>query len=323
MPNFTHFQYVAYRTPTLRSHAAAAYKPDTQSKVGQGLDPAAQALVQRFAAVLTRAKGLGTIDARATTLKVFVAPEFYFKGPDPNEVAPYGSFSINSMTNILEALKGIGAPGPDWIVFAGSVVFYLPEKLPAYKHADGSPLSDKESVYANVAPVITQGALTYVLKHEVSSIDGPPPSRAASKSDIYRPLVDNWTEQKARFITVGNRTIGLEVCLDHHTSELGRAINAYPANESGRAPPAIDIHLVTACGMSLKTPKSRDNGYVLLCDGIRWGTDYGSQANKVLNSGCADWLRPQIDVLPASLTVVNPQTAPQQSIAVYPAQPLP
>lgn len=318
MSKFTSFQMIAYRIPTLKALASGDYVPDKTSAVGKGLEPAAQALVQRFAAVLNFAKGQAQIDAKATTLKVFVAPEFYFKGPG----AHWGSFTFNSMINILDALKGIKLPGDDWVVIAGSVVFYLPEGLPGYKHADGSAIDSTESVYVNLAPVLTASGLTYVKKHEVSSIDGPPTGKAVSKSEVFKPVLEKLDDPKARFIEIGDRVIGLEVCLDHLQQQLAKAIAAYPADE-GPAPP-IDLHVITACGMSIKNaPQARDNGYVLLCDGVGWGTDTGSQASKVVSKATSGALTPKVVALPKQLTVTSSQTAPEQGLAIYPTQSLP
>jgi len=323
MSNFTAVQLLAYRMPTYDPPTAKSLVPDSSSRIGQGLDAPAQALMQRFAAVLNYAKGLPGVDAKATTLKLFVAPEFYFKGLGGDH---WGSFTFNSMINMLAALKEIGVPGPDWAVVAGTIIFYLPTTA-GYKHADGSAVTRDECVYANVAPVITQGGLTYVLKHFISRIDYLPKPKAPIKSlwqsSVFSPCLAEWAEQKARFITVGNRTIGLEICLDHDQNQLADAINLY-ATKEGRAAPPIDLHVITSCGMEIETPLARRNGYVVLCDGNGFGEDVGSQMNKVGDKAVADLIKP---AKPASLTgalaVSTTQTEPVQSIAVYPTQLLP
>jgi hypothetical protein len=315
---FKSFQLVAYRMPTFHPLAANAYHPDATSVVGRGLDPVAQALLQRFAAVLNYAKALPQIDADSATLKVFVAPEFYFKGPGVH----WGSFSFNSMINMLDALKRIDMPGPDWLAIAGSIVFYLPEKLAGYKHADGSAVTPAESVYANVAPVLSASGITYVLKHYVSTVDGPDPSRGVSVSTVFQPLVESWTEQRARFIAVGNRVIGLEVCLDHVTNELATAIASYSTYEH-RAPPPIDLHIITSCGMKIKNPQARNHGYAILCDGQGNGEDEGSQLSEVANKHCSHVKPTRIVALPTALTAAATQRSPKQSIAVYSSRLLP
>ena len=179
MPDFKSVQLVAYHVPTFREIDPGT--PDANSAVGKGLRPAEQALVQRFAAVLNFSKALNEIDRSATTLKVFIAPEFYFKTTG----AHWGSFTFNTMINVLDAIKGVGSPGADWLVVAGSVIFYLPageEQLPDgskkgtkdYKHEDGSTISASESAYLNVAPILKDGSLTYVLKRQVSPSMGLP-----------------------------------------------------------------------------------------------------------------------------------------------------
>lgn len=323
MPNFTSFQLLAYRMPTYDPLGAKAFVPDTGSKIGQGLDAPAQALMQRFAAVLNYAKTLPTVDSKATTLKLFVAPEFYFKGQGGDH---WGSFTFNSMINMLAALKEIGAPGPDWAVVAGTIIFYLPTTA-GYKHANGSAVTPSECVYANVAPVISQGSLTYVLKHFISRIDYMPkpktPLKSIWQSSVFSPCLEDWTEQKSRFITVGNRTIGLEICLDHAEEQLNDAINQYSTKE-GRAAPPIDLHVITSCGMEIETPLARRNGYVALCDGNGFGEDVGSQLNKVGDKAVADLIKPaKPTVLTGALAASTTQTEPDQSIAVYPAQALP
>lgn len=323
MSNFTSLQVLAYRMPTFSALASKSFAPDSGSRIGQGLDAPAQALMQRFAAVLNYAKGLPGVDAKTTTLKVFVAPEFYFKGVGGEH---WGSFTFNTMINMLAALKEIGAPGPDWVVVAGTIVFYLPTTA-GYKHANGTDVKPTECVYANVAPVITQGGLTYVLKHFISNIDYLPKPEwleldSIWESDVFSSCLKDWTEQKSRFIAVGNRTIGLEVCLDHAEHQLADAIDEYAVQEK-RAAPLIDLHLITSCGMTIKTPLARRNGYVVLCDGQGRGKDGGSQLNKVADKTLADQIKPTIEPLTGALLASSTQTKPPQSIAVYPPQVLP
>jgi hypothetical protein len=323
MANFTAFQFLAYRVPTFTTLAASSYVPDTTNAVGKGLDTAPRALMQRFSAVLNYAKTLSAVDSKQTTLKVFVAPEFYFKGVGDH----WGSFQFNGMINMLEALKAIGAPGPDWVVVAGSLIFYLP-KAPGYQHEDGSALKSNECVYANVAPVITQGGLTYVLKHFISDIDYKPKKAADLESlwqaEDFAPCIEEWTERKSHFITVGDRTLGLEICLDHLKGELADTITMYPKRETGHTAPTIDLHVITACGMKIQTPLARKNGYVALVDGIGHGADVGSQLCKVGDRTCTDVIKPsQTFALTGSLTVSSTQKLPSQSIAVYPTQQLP
>ena len=323
MPNFTSFQLLAYRMPTYDPLGAKAFVPDSGSKIGQGLDAPAQALMQRFAGVLNYAKTLPTVDTKATTLKLFVAPEFYFKGTGGSH---WGSFTFNSMINMLATLKEIGTPGQDWVVVAGTIIFYLPTTA-GYKHFDGSAVTPSECVYANVAPVITQGGLTYVLKNFISRIDYLPKPKAPLKSlwqsEVFSPCLEVWTEQKARFITVGNRTLGLEICLDHALERLTSARNQYETEE-GRAAPPIDLHVITSCGMEIQGALARKNGYVVLCDGNGFGADVGSQLNKVPDQMVGDLVKPAKPVvLTGSLAAPTTQTEPDQSIAVYPTQILP
>ena len=324
MSNFTSLQILAYRMPTFTALAAKSLAPDSGSRIGQGLDAQAQALLQRFAAVLNYAKSLPSVDAKTTTLKVFVAPEFYFKGVGGEH---WGSFTFNSMINMLAALKEISVPGPDWVVVAGTIIFYLPNSA-GYKRANGTAVKPTECVYANVAPVITQGGLTYVLKHFISDIDYLPKPEwleleSIWESNVFSSCLEDWTEQKARFITVGNRTIGLEVCLDHAEQQLADAIDDYAVQEKRAAPP-IDLHLITSCGMTIETPLARKNGYVVLCDGQGRGKDKGSQLNKVADKTLADLIVPaKIEPLTGALAASSTQAKPQQSIAVYPAQLLP
>lgn len=323
MSKFSSLQLIAYRMPTYDALATASYVPDSSSKIGAGLDAPARALLQRFDAVLGYAKSLSSIDTRTTTLKVFVAPEFYFKGVGDH----WGSFSFNGMINVVAALKEISVPGPDWVVIGGTVIFYLP-KSSGYRHSDGTAVKPSECVYANLAPVITQGGLTYVLKHFISNIDYlPKPSstvlESVWESDVFGPCLEEWTERKSRFVAVGDRTIGLEICLDHATQELSGVIGDYAAREKRAAPP-IDLHLITSCGMTIKTPLARQNGYVALCDGLGRGSDVGSQLNKVGDKSNVDPIKPiQTAPLKGALAASSTQSKPQQSIAVYPTQPLP
>jgi hypothetical protein len=281
---YTYIQFIAYECPTLdytQPGEATSTPLAPPVRYLQGNDEKIR--VQRFLDVLNWARNniSSTILGDNNTLKIFMAPEFYFKsygGQNGLDARYGGSYTFNTMINILDCLRNLFTDPTlsDWLIVAGSVVSNLP--------ADAKVFIDnpEERAYLNTTAVVKGGhpkaPFHFVHKKQLSDIDGPPTTRrnelgekvgtSASENEFYAPFLESWQERKQRIFTVDNITFGLEVCLDHARTELKKVCKDYHAQE-GKAAPPIDIHLITSCGMQIR-PESvaaRPDGYVMINDG--------------------------------------------------------
>ncbi|HEY9432527.1 MAG TPA: hypothetical protein VI260_13775 [Blastocatellia bacterium] len=198
------------------------------------------------------------------TLKVFIVPEFYFR-------STADGYSWNTLTNILECLKQSFGDWrfDDWLIVPGTIC----------SHQDAEK-SDKGAFF-NTASVIRggrTGSMTFVHKKVRSNIDGVPDELIDGARDPkFLPILGSWKEQKERLFEFDGITFGLDVCLDHSLKALKNTAINWPDNENGVSAPAIDVHLITSCGMSIKTESvaARAGGCVMLCDGHPRVIEYG------------------------------------------------
>eukprot|EP00933_Yihiella_yeosuensis_P070917 TRINITY_DN79078_c0_g1_i1.p1 TRINITY_DN79078_c0_g1~~TRINITY_DN79078_c0_g1_i1.p1 ORF type:complete len:548 (+),score=62.71 TRINITY_DN79078_c0_g1_i1:231-1874(+) len=229
----------------------------------------------------------------SSVLKVFMAPEFFFRGP-------YGAYNMNSLhgcTNRNSRATGIcNAPiiailtelshfilherFADWIFVMGTVVSYTP---PARRIGG-------RREYFNFAPIMRGGKAGHmqhhiVAKSYVSGIDfldcdgrdgkicvGNPKSMGISRYAVFT------AEQQVQLNQLGFNLrhdnhfyqdgihFGLEVCLDHAQKQLAQGLRGG----------SVQVHLVTSAGMKITWSAAGSQGPVLLQDGGAQGarTEY-------------------------------------------------
>lgn len=217
-------------------------------------------------------------------LKVFMAPEFFFRGP-------HGAYNIHSMhgcTNrnktggicnapimaiLLECNKFIqDARFSDWLFVFGTVVAYKPAA------SRGALMIPRE--YFNFAPIMRggpagRGQHHIVAKSYMSGIDfldcdgskgklcvANPKSMGIGKYAIFSQAQQLQLTKLGFQLRPNNDFhqdgihFGLEVCLDHAQHRL----------EDGLRGGTVQVHLVTSAGMSIEWSATRD-GPVMLQDG--------------------------------------------------------
>lgn len=223
-------------------------------------------------------------------LKVFVAPEFFFRGP--NGAYPTEDLVTGKLQLFPKLVEMVSAPKyKGWLFVLGTVIA-------ADEGADG------KWNYYNVAPIYEggpNGRRLLAFKKYVSGVDflkqyetlddggnvkAPehtscldpkcfyselPQSFAASiAADGYEIVADNVFES-------GNVTFGIEICLDHLASALRSSLA-----KIGRE--TVDVQIVTSNGMSLSngaicTPAG---GPAFLSDGVgrtEWTTNAFGQGS--------------------------------------------
>ena len=202
---------------------------------------------------------------QSKTLKVFMAPEFYFRPTDTG-------YSRDTLFNILECLKLCTHDDwrlNDWLIVPGTICSHqVPQPNSAYAN-EGKP------TFLNTACIIEggiNGGMTYVHKLGKSDQDRVPISDATEDPN-FKYLLGSWEEQKKRLFTFGGITFGLEVCLDHEKRALKETLINWRKKEHNDAPP-VDVHLITSCGLDIRQENyaARVGGCVLWCDGLGDGT---------------------------------------------------
>lgn len=280
---YTHVQLIAYQTPTFfmtKDNAPPAiFSLPPQLNTLQHKDEKSR--VTRMYMVTLFAAGQKHVDKSERTLKLFAAPEFYFKTATPStdysksgSPGKYGAYSFNVMQNILACLKAVFTSSAalslgtlnHWMIVPGTIVSEIPWNSKQYKDVN---------TYLNTAPVIKAGEpdapFHFVQKHYVSHIDGPPMSRGLfSKNTPFATTLAKLKEKgldddEARLFQMDNIAFGMEVCLDHNNGVLKATF------EKGKHKNRPDIHLVVSCGMDLVDENviARKDGFGMICDGIQ------------------------------------------------------
>jgi hypothetical protein len=257
----------------------------------------------------------------AGLLTVFLAPEFYFcsaKGLADGT----GHFS---MQDVLEARQAIrqeitgNAELDDWLLVPGSAVYRNEEVLARVEPTQPGVLFNEVWAMARGTERTEQVVWT-CQKEQFSNIDGLVPDRRALAPG--GPLAGVARLAHHPIVTVGGRTIGIEVCLDHALAALKADVHKSPDS------PWLDLQLITACGMDIGEGgvAARTGGYVFLCN----GNDYNPPMAKVVRVDgwpepltdaavpTIDQLKVTIENLPAELQIQGSDTVGFSSVLPLP-----
>lgn len=286
---YTDFRLIAYEVPTVvgtgPADVVSGWDPGAEcpavarAPVPDDVVGDARIRLKRLAAVADRAltQVQGWPDA-PTTLKVLVAPEFYFRPPgtaNADDPYQYATYSVADRARILQALNAMFADPAfaNWLLVCGTILWNT--KAPPTRQDAGATL------YYNTATVVRGGvanSLAIVEKNLPSHVDGLPKldgERYAAPGDdalLARSYYARWYARQLRVIDVGGRTIGLEICLDHASSAphrvLRRVVEDWSFWES-TPDPLIDLHVLVAGGMNLEGASiaARVGGYFVRNDG--------------------------------------------------------
>ncbi|UPG95840.1 hypothetical protein [Luteibacter aegosomatissinici] len=212
------------------------------------------------------------------TLKVFIAPEFYFRKASPEEVGAsafepatsFGSYPESARQDLAQELDRVISGTSlfkDWTIVAGTICSALPDQ-----HVTGRPnLLNTAIMLRGLRDPIDDSA-RYVLmeKHYISRIDGPPKQWHANRDPTtvysYNLNPDQFLDN---LVYWDGMSVGLEVCLDHDEQVLRNALARLRRALGGPAS-RLDLQLVTSCGMSITNPAAavKPGGLVMLTDGM-------------------------------------------------------
>lgn len=255
------------------------------------------------------------------TLNVFMAPEFFFRGPS-------GAYQMDDVQLAILKLQAMAAQDEwtDWVFVFGTILGVSSPtlKTPPY---DIDPLAKKE-VY-NFA-LVQQGGVAaqgdtgarVVMKELMSGVDfiaasanpgglllGDVQHLAPSTSGGPGREQQVLNYDGAGVFSLAGITWGLEVCLDHRDS-------VHRLQKSPQLPGEnlIQLQLVPSCGMSVQAASviTQFGGYVFNCDGSR----------NTRHSTLAELVPPLTEVVLAASTPVSndpialQSTSPVQEVPI-------
>mmetsp|Transcript_93158 Transcript_93158/g.259496 ORF Transcript_93158/g.259496 Transcript_93158/m.259496 type:complete len:522 (+) Transcript_93158:55-1620(+) len=243
-------------------------------------------------AAIERAHASSHWDRRSSTLKVFMAPEFYWRGAR-GAYRLWENASLVLIKDVARSLESmVSDPSyADWLFVFGTLILAEPAD-PAFVSLLPDPSHNIS--YYNVAPIFVGGTGRRLLefKHYISGVDfiqhspgnlRTPPLGAApgsgtefckanpnSNGCVYSTLPDKVLRQlgfdeyevvKGNSFKVENLRIGIEVCLDHLEGQLGKALGPERL---------VDLQLITSAGMAIRFGPvcTASRGPVFLSDGF-------------------------------------------------------
>merc|ERR1712232_148684 len=224
-----------------------------------------------------------------TTLKIFMATEFYWRGPrgayllSPNMASVVRDVFARMQARLSDKRFS------DWVFVLGTVV-----AVRFNPSSGGHPSQRGKTSYFNFAPIQIGGEhrMHVEFKHHISAIDFPEtpqfswwPAPAAvpvpnrtecyinrgTQGCLYRALPSEFLESAFGFesaaslqdgvFEVKGLKLGIEICLDHGQGRLARELGPRRT---------VDVHLIVSAGMFIAAGPvgTKQGGPVLLADGF-------------------------------------------------------
>lgn len=302
------FQLVTYLVPTdhpLDAGELCVPETDLKDVADQLAELSADALrrLKRLIAVAEKAlKAQGLEDKdRPNTLKIFMAPEFYFR---PKSDGPQRSYTEAEMKALLAVLKFVFAQKKfdNWLLVLGTIIWHQPASVildsPEVKQT--LKLDDPKLEAARAKPIVWNTLVIAKGYDQNETLTTFSKLFYASADDIhpqYQPMMnvgnegqtlydaldpDNvktlktyfeqtrekvWTDC---FIKVGTNNLwfAVEICMDHDVGVVKKAFFAFKRKINNNKA-TLDFQLLTACGMrvhpeNLKLEKER---FIMRVDG--------------------------------------------------------
>ncbi|WP_437590304.1 hypothetical protein [Sorangium sp. So ce1000] len=302
---FARIQFVAYEIytgPTPPTNGGGKRRYVGQASITTDI----QERVALMKEAIEKAAASPHIDTRSGTLKLFMAPEFYFRGPggaykldDIVGVGRSGTSLVRQLSDLVRVNKW-----SQWMFVFGTAMGFSERDshskwdyiLPNYSWFPGSKAwRDYYKEVYNVALVQLGGGGSQknaesrrrvVMKEHRSDIDfledpqlGIALDRALHLSPGKKPGIGKEQQSRnddgASIFSLADTTYGLEVCLDHLEERLARSPPAKGQDE-------VQVQVIPSAGMSINNDAVAvtRNGLVFHCDGLgnglkkpnwRWG----------------------------------------------------
>jgi hypothetical protein len=297
MSNFTNVQFIGYEIDTAPKDAsflngrlyAGTYLglPD----IGQDISQRCQLM---YDAVVTASRS-PRISTDPATLKIFMAPEFFFRGPQ-------GAYTMEEVQTVINELQTrfTGIEWQGWMFVFGTIVGYSDISEKDFKTLLSQTYNKPVSAFLTTYNVVlvqgggytdvadAEALARIIMKENVSGIDFmiyptsgidwrtvtalPPLSPPGVGSEMQIVNYDGLCQ-----FQLFNLTFGLEVCLDH----LKGRLSASPVSPDA---PLVQIQLVPSCGASLQADAivAQNDGFAFNVDGITPPSSTARAVNKVL-----------------------------------------
>lgn len=271
----TKVQFIAYEINTF----PRAVKGGKSIYVGKSDPPTdARDRVDLFQEAVETAYADSSWDRSKGTLKIFMAPEFYFRGTR-------GAYPLENYFVVLEGLKTVleDSRYEGWLFVCGSVIARF------LGDAESTGDSGNDMLIQNIVPVIKGGSKDeprVVIKEHMSGIDfiedgGTVRRNDFEMSDVQHPLAGRpgffghstntgagkEAQGELKYSGLGifdeyGLTFGLEVCLDHALKRLRKS-------PPGKNQAFVQIQLIPSAGMDIRDDATVAvrGGLVLNCDG--------------------------------------------------------
>ena len=291
MNKYNKIQFIGYEISTAPKNAVFE---NGIIKSGEyvGIDNIDEDIKQRcqlmMDAILTADKNRTVPAEDDKTLKLFMTPEFYFRGPK-------GAYEMDQVQKVIESLQTMikGEEWKDWIFVFGSIIGNSrPDQ------SDWLLQFDEDELFREVYNVVLvqQGGFqddstakennaSIVMKEFLSNIDfilRPSQGISISQTGHMQPYPSGAgkEEQLHNYDGLGvfklnDVTLGLEICLDHLTGRLKSSPQLPGAN-------MIQFQLIPSCGMDIRPYNivAQNDGYSFNVDGR---TKPSSSLKKVAN----------------------------------------
>ncbi|WP_137105266.1 hypothetical protein [Azospirillum argentinense] len=251
-----------------------------------GLDKPEDDIAERVKLVgcaIDAARASTQIDTSDETLKIFMMPEFFFRGKT-------GAYEMDDVQTLVDKLHALVADAKwkNWLFVFGTIVGkseqvigtsllaqliakLFPPDTEAYNYSliqKGGFGNDKE---------LGQRTAFAVLKEKKSGIDfiraGTMKDGGIALERVKHLAPSNTTRSESQrrnydgssVFTLDGLIFGFEICLDHLVGRLRKSRNLAP----------IDVQLIPSCGAEVDPLNIavKPGGLVLHCDGLGWGCD--------------------------------------------------
>jgi len=302
---YTHVQLIAYVTKTLTPFVPADPHQSSMKSGKEEVDLKSELLLRSW--YMQRVidfcwKTFSPALGGANTMKIFLAPEFYFRssiGLD-TPVSHYPSHQVmGAMADLSKAYDEVRFD--DWLFITGTAVS-------SFVVSNGSGILNAIHGFYR-----EQARQEHFLcnKSYFSAIDN---LKAEMNASNLAPLLATVSNQ---VFTYGGRRIGIEICLDHtalHYGTVGVLRNEIINNRMQY----VDVHLLVACGSPVRDTSlaARGGGYLFRCDGHPgylgaevWKTSFNNPRREhppryVYPNKTAEKLT-KVEILPAELQIAG------------------
>lgn len=315
---YTHFRYIAYQVPTIGQKSLGVILGKKNYKAIYGINPGvldepklqgnvnnlsddAKIRTRRLIGVMIKAEEkIKTIGDNRNTLKVFTAPEFYFRPDNPSL-----SYTYKEYQAIKDVLRETISKDPrfdNWLIVPGTIMWCLGQSTAK------RPIKQGESAYFNTAIYIETSDFFAMLdgksrnnlkggwaSHNIekviaSNVDGIPTGRHGggfsskiSADEMQKrkaagemfPKYQTQPKKEKHLFMAGGIQFGLDICMEHSCKiniEKAKAesdIRVVRNTIIKRYEKRVKLHLLVAGGMQISkvSVAAIENGYILRNDG--------------------------------------------------------